>query len=615
MRVHPQADYSRPGWLRHEAHCLGMITGWGSHHYDTMHWALQFENTGPSRVEGKGEFPDPERIWNVHGAYDVTLAYPNNVTVNVSDKHNTGLKFIGDEGWIWVTREGTGATSSDPQAKGANLPPLDASDREAARSRTACRVQLPVSKSHHKNWLESVQSRKQPLAPAHVAHRSNTRLHRELDRHEAGPSARVGSEGRALQERRRSQRHAVAQRALAVRRAASREGMHDESSAMERPPSWRPHSHAVAGLAHAQSKDRDVQLITLDPGHFHAALVQKFMLPGVSPDVLVFAPEGDDVAQHLKRIEGFNTRAENPTQLGETVYTGPDYLERALEARRFVVNSDIGGRWSRPSVVVISGNNARKTEYITAVDRRRLERARRQADGHQARQSCPQLEADFAAAKKKGVLLYDIMTERFEITTMLQRALSQQPELFGTLEKGTPDNPSITKISVHNFSKVVAGAQLKRPQWFFDPEQQGAGIVDVMTHLVDLVQWEAFPGSHAQARRCEGADGAALGRRRSRSSSSAASPARRSFRRSSATYVKEGVLQAPANGEFTYTLKACTRKVSVTWEFEAPPGAGDTHFSVMRGTKASLTIKQGAEQGYKPVLYVERSCSGARGGS
>jgi hypothetical protein len=48
--------------------------------------------------------------------------------VNVSDKYNTGLKFFGDEGWIWVTREGTGATSSDPQAKGANLPPLDASE-------------------------------------------------------------------------------------------------------------------------------------------------------------------------------------------------------------------------------------------------------------------------------------------------------------------------------------------------------------------------------------------------------------------------------------------------------------------------------------------------------
>jgi myo-inositol 2-dehydrogenase/D-chiro-inositol 1-dehydrogenase len=173
MRVHPQADYSRPGWLRHEAHCLGMITGWGSHHYDTMHWALEFENTGPSHIEGKGEFPPEDRIWNVHGSYDVTLQYPKNVVVNVSDKHNTGLKFFGDEGWIWVTREGTGATSSDPQAKGANLPPLDASDPKILDPNGVTRP-LPVSTSHHQNWLECVISRKRPLAAADVAHRSNS---------------------------------------------------------------------------------------------------------------------------------------------------------------------------------------------------------------------------------------------------------------------------------------------------------------------------------------------------------------------------------------------------------------------------------------------------------
>ena len=80
-------------------------------------------------------------------------------------------------------------------------------------------------------------------------------------------------------------------------------------------------------------------------------------------------------------------------------------------------------------------------------------------------------------------------------------------------------------------------------------------------------------------------------------------------------HVKDGVLQAPANGEFTYTLKGVHARVSVTWDFEAPPGAGDTHFSVMRGTRASLTIKQGAEQGYKPVLYVARNSSVSRGGS
>ncbi len=171
-RVHPREGYGRPGWLRSDAYCLGMITGWGSHHYDTMHWALEFENTGPGKVQGTGEFPS-NSIWNVHGSYDITLQYPRGVVVNVSDKHNTGLKFIGDEGWLWVTREGTGATSSDPQAKGADLPPLAASDPKLLDPE-GLSVHLPVSKSHHLNWLESVRSRKRPLAPADVAHRSNT---------------------------------------------------------------------------------------------------------------------------------------------------------------------------------------------------------------------------------------------------------------------------------------------------------------------------------------------------------------------------------------------------------------------------------------------------------
>src|SRR5688572_8361276 len=173
QRVHPREGYTRPGWLRNDAYCLGMITGWGSHHYDTLNWALGFDTQGPGRIEGKGEFPDPSRIWNVHGSYDITLQYPKNITVNVSDKHNTGLKFHGDEGWLWVTREGTGATSSDPQAKGANLPPLDASNPRILDP-NGLSVQLPVSKSHHRNWLESIDSRKEPLTPARVGHNSNT---------------------------------------------------------------------------------------------------------------------------------------------------------------------------------------------------------------------------------------------------------------------------------------------------------------------------------------------------------------------------------------------------------------------------------------------------------
>jgi myo-inositol 2-dehydrogenase / D-chiro-inositol 1-dehydrogenase len=171
QRVHPQADYNRPGWLRNEAFCLGMITGWGSHHYDTLHWALNVENSGPTRVEGKAEFPS-NSIWNVHGAYDIELTYPNKVLVSVSDKHPNGLKFIGDAGWVWVTRDGQ-TTSSDPAVQGKPLPPLEASDPRLLEPK-GLKVQLPRSTSHHRNWLESVRSRKQPLAPAAVAHRSGS---------------------------------------------------------------------------------------------------------------------------------------------------------------------------------------------------------------------------------------------------------------------------------------------------------------------------------------------------------------------------------------------------------------------------------------------------------
>jgi predicted dehydrogenase len=61
------------------------------------------------------------------------------------------------------------------------------------------------------------------------------------------------------------------------------------------------------------------------------------------------------------------------------------------------------------------------------------------------------------------------------------------------LQTGTPEEPAITKESVHHFFKYVSGSPLVRPAWFFDVEQQGEGIVDVTTHLVDLIQWEAFP--------------------------------------------------------------------------------------------------------------------------
>ncbi len=179
QRVHPQGTgrdggpdvQSRPGWLRNENYSLGMITGWGAHHFDTAHWGMDMELTGPSKIEGKGEFPPHDRIWNVHGKYHIELTYPGNVIMTVSDELPNGIKFIGNEGWIFVSRDAS-QTASDPSGRTTSLKSLDASDRKLLDP-NGVTVQMPHSLSHHKNWLECVKSRQQPLAPAPVAHRAN----------------------------------------------------------------------------------------------------------------------------------------------------------------------------------------------------------------------------------------------------------------------------------------------------------------------------------------------------------------------------------------------------------------------------------------------------------
>jgi predicted dehydrogenase len=144
------------------------------------------------------------------------------------------------------------------------------------------------------------------------------------------------------------------------------------------------------------------------------------------------------------------------------------------------------------NVVVLSGNNEKKTEYILKA----LEAGFNVlADKPMAitPQDFELLKKAFDVAKEKNLLLYDIMTERFEINTILQKELSMIPEIFGKLEKGTAEKPAVEMTSDHNFYKNVSGNIVVRPAWFMDASQQGNGIVDVTTHLVDLVQWECFP--------------------------------------------------------------------------------------------------------------------------
>jgi predicted dehydrogenase len=339
-----------------------------------------------------------------------------------------------------------------------------------------------------------------------------------------------------------------------------------------------------------------VHLITLDPGHFHAGLVQKFMYPQVSPVVHVYAPPGPDLQEHLKRIEAFNTRSNDPTHWEEKVYTGYDFLQRML--------SEKAG-----NVVVLAGNNALKPKFIDLAV----------SDGLNVLADKPLaitppsfdlLRHAFVRAAENHVLVYDIMTERYEVTSILQRELARMPDLFGTVQKGTPTNPTVVMESVHHFFKEVAGKALTRPVWFYDVRLQGEAVPDVGTHLVDAVQWICFPDQALDWRK----DIQVLSARRWPTK---LTPAQ--FKRSTGLdhypeYLKtdvggDGALSVFANGEVTYALRGVHAKVSALWRFEAPPGAGDTLYSLVRGTRANLVIKQGADQNYKPTLYVENQSS------
>ncbi len=334
-----------------------------------------------------------------------------------------------------------------------------------------------------------------------------------------------------------------------------------------------------------------VRLITLDPGHFHAGLVQKTMTEGVDPVVNVYAPAGPDLDRHLTLIDGFNHRADKPTHWETKVHASPDYLEAMLR--------DHPG-----NVVVIAGNNAKKSQYILECVKAGLNVL---ADKPMAitPEGFTLIEEAYRVAAEKHLVLLDIMTERHEITTVLQKELARFPDVFGELDHGTPANPAVALESVHYYSKLVNGAPLQRPPWFFDPAQQGEAIVDVATHLVDLVQWECFPEQVIAP-----ADWKLLS---ARSWTTPITPA--DFKKATRLdtwpeYLKpllgtDGILHTPANGELTYSLRGVHVKVSALWKFEPPPGAGDTYDSVLRGGKASLHIRQGAAEGYKPVLYVE----------
>ena len=338
--------------------------------------------------------------------------------------------------------------------------------------------------------------------------------------------------------------------------------------------------------------DGEIELVVLDPGHFHASLLQKFPQKQVNDTVLVYAPEGDELNQYLESIEGYNQRTENPTDWHEVVYAGDDYLEKMTGEKK-------------GNVVVLAGNNGKKTDYI----------AKSINAGYNVLSDKPMvinkegfelLKATLDSARAQDLYLYDVMTERYDIHNTLTRELVNSKELFGDLQEGTAEEPAITMQSVHHYFKEVSGKVLVRPAWFYDVEQQGEGMVDVATHLVDLINCQCFPDELIDYRSDVKLTSANHWPTKLTLDDFTRSTTLEAYPENLKKYVTDEILHVYGNGTINYQIKGKNISVTALWNYKAPEGGGDAYSALIKGTQATVEIVQNEEESYIKQLYVEK---------
>jgi len=327
-------------------------------------------------------------------------------------------------------------------------------------------------------------------------------------------------------------------------------------------------------------QNKPMRLIVLDPGHFHATLLQKDMYPELASRVSVYSPLGPELLDYLNRISLFNSRPVTPTHWDLDVHCTPHSLGEMLH--------DLAG-----DIVVFTGRNRGKIDRMLLTISAGLHVL---ADKPWIISSSdmPKLEHALDLAETRHLAAYDIMTERYEVTSELQRELVNTPEVFGEPVKGDAQNPGVVAKSIHHVMKVVAGVPLRRPAWFFDVAEYGEGLADVGTHVVDLVQWTLLPDQVFDYRK----DIHVLEGRRWPLTLTG-----EQFRMVTGE-VRDGKLDYYCNNAVHYTLRGIHVKLDILWNWEAPPGSGDVYEAAFRGTRAIAEIRQGAPEKFLPEVYI-----------
>lgn len=335
-------------------------------------------------------------------------------------------------------------------------------------------------------------------------------------------------------------------------------------------------------------KDGEVKIIQIEPIHSHAGIAQNVQLSQIDSNVYVYAPERTELDDYFQQINTYNTRKVNPTRWNEVVYIGKDFLDKMVQEKR-------------GNVVVLAGNNRIKIDYIEqsinagfnvcsdkpmVINRAGFER----------------LKNAYAMAEQKGTLMFDMMTERYSLINKIQKTLMQDTLFFGKIQQGIPGHPAIMESSVHHFYR---GGKGNRPYWFFDVLQEGHGIVDVTTHLIDLTFWKPFPDeiiNYNKDVKVLSAEHWPVKLSKNQFATATSLP---DIPVSLKSYMKDSVLEVFANGSIDYQVKGVNARVKVEWRSETPKDGNDLKNAYAEGTKATLIISQ--EYGQKrPKLFVQK---------
>ena len=133
----------------------GRIMDWVGHHLDIAHWGVGLDHTGPETIEGTGVIPT-EGLWNAPTDYDCACTYAGGLVIRISSSFPMGTKWVGEDGWIFVSR---GKTEAEPASV------LEETIGEDE-------IHLYKSSDHFANFINCVKSRKETITPCETAHRS-----------------------------------------------------------------------------------------------------------------------------------------------------------------------------------------------------------------------------------------------------------------------------------------------------------------------------------------------------------------------------------------------------------------------------------------------------------